>query len=291
MFGTIGNIINCPLDFIKFEDNSTVFLSEIELGAKFGVEVDTNSYISLKHVVRVGVQKMNLSLDRINIESPYQPPLVRLINYSVQGCNKWVKLFKRLEFSNKNLQIRERKWENELRALQGIDFWEKTYKQTRDIFFDNKLKWMQFQIVRGTLKTNKIVSKFIQGINANCTFCENYIENILHLFWECEKVSTFLVSIYNYFVTRWDSISPIPNRKDFIFGIKTKNMYSPENLLILYVKYYIWVTRCRKVNLDINGFFNWFKFELKINHMSYLNDPRFTYLNDNNYRMELLLDL
>ena len=53
----------------------------------------------------------------------------------------------------------------------------------------------------------------------------------------------------------------------------------------------IYVTRCRKVNLDINGFLNWFKFELKINDMSSLNDPRFTYLNDNNYRMELLLDL
>ena len=111
--------------------------------------------------------------------------------------------------------------------MQGIDFWEKTYKLTKDIFFDNRLKWMQFQIVRGTLKTNRIVSKFIQGINANCTFCENYIESILLLFWECEKVSAFLVSIYNYFVTRWDSISAIPNRKDFIFGIKTKNMYSP----------------------------------------------------------------
>ena len=59
----------------------------------------------------------------------------------------------------------------------------------------------------------------------------------------------------------------------------------------LYVKYYIWVTRCRKVNLDINGFLSWFKFELKINHMSYLNDPRFNYLKDNNYRMDLLLDL
>ena len=53
---------------------------------------------------------------------------------------------------------------------------------------------------QGHFSTNKIVSKFIQGVNANCTFCENYIENILHLFWECEKVSTFLVSIHDNFV-------------------------------------------------------------------------------------------
>ena len=291
LFGTIGNIVSCPLDFIKFEDNNPVFLSELELGARYEVEIDTESYISLKQVVRVSIQKLNISLDRINIVTPYQPPLIRLINYSVKGCNKWVQLFKRLEFSNQNLQIRERKWENELGSMQGIEFWDRTYRLTRDIFFDNRLKWMQYQIVRGTLKTNRIISKFVPGVNSSCTFCENFIENILHLFWECENVSNFLVSIYDYFVIRWDSISAIPNRKEFIFGIKTKNMYSPENLLILYVKYYIWVTRCRKVNLDINGFLNWFKFELKINHMSYLNDPRFIYLNDNNYRMELLLDL
>ena len=74
-------------------------------------------------------------------------------------------------------------------SLQGIDFWERTDRLTRDIFFDIRLNWMQYQIVRGTLKTNKIVSKFVPVVNAKCTFCENYIENILHIFRECAKVA------------------------------------------------------------------------------------------------------
>ena len=52
---------------------------------------------------------------------PYQPPLIRLINYASQGCNRWVKLLKRLDFSNKNLQSRERKWEVELGSMQQIE--------------------------------------------------------------------------------------------------------------------------------------------------------------------------
>ena len=222
---------------------------------------------------------------------PYQPPLIRLINYSSQGCNRWVKLLKRLDFSNKNLQSRERKWEVELGTMQGNKFWEKTYLLSKDIFYDNRLKWMQYQIVRGTLKANRIISKFIPTVNANCTFCQNSVETILHLFWDCEIVSTFLDTIYDYFSTRWDAVSVIPTRKEFIFGLKTKRMYAPENLLILYVKYYIWVIRCRKINLNFTGFLKWFRFELKINHMAFIDNPNFSYLNDNSYRMEFILPL
>ena len=290
-FGRLGNKVSYPLDFIKTENNCPVFLSEQELRAKFDVEIDPMHYISLKHIVTVGLQKLNLSLDRLNITMPYQPPLIRLINYSSQGCNRWVKLLKRLDFSNRNLQARERKWEVELGTMQGNEFWEKTYLLTKDIFYDNRLKWMQYQIVRGTLKTNKIISKFIPSVNANCTFCQNSVETILHLFWDCEIVSTFLEAIYDYFITRWDAVSVIPTRKEFIFGKKTKRMYTPENLLILYVKYYIWVIRCRKINLNFTGFLKWFRFELKINHMAFIDNPNFSYLNDNSYRMELILPL
>ena len=46
LFSTIGNVVTCPLalDF-KFENNSPVFLSGLELGARFGLEIDTVSYI------------------------------------------------------------------------------------------------------------------------------------------------------------------------------------------------------------------------------------------------------
>ena len=85
---------------------------------------------------------------------------LQIINYSIKGCNKWTSLLRKLQYSNSNLQIRERKWEEELGAIQGNFFRERCYDLNKNLFFDNKLKWFQYQITRGTLKTNRIVSKF-----------------------------------------------------------------------------------------------------------------------------------
>ena len=86
-------------------------------------------------------------------------------------------------------------WETELGRIQGVPFWDRCYKNTSLIFFDNKIKWLQFQIVRETLKTNRIVSKFIQSVDEKCSFCNLMIESISHLFWECPLVQTFIKDI------------------------------------------------------------------------------------------------
>ena len=133
---------------------------------------------------------------------PFQPPLVRLINFSNKGCNKWVRLLKRLEFSNVSLQQKERKWERDLGVMQGIKFWENNHLLTKTIFYDNKLKWFHYQVVRGTLKTNKIISKFIPGILSECTFCNLSTESILHLLWQSQVTNTFINYVYALFINK-----------------------------------------------------------------------------------------
>ena len=39
----------------------------------------------------------------------------------------------------------------ELIAVQGLNFWGKCYELNTNIFFDNKLKWVQYQKTRRTL--------------------------------------------------------------------------------------------------------------------------------------------
>ena len=48
----------------------------------------------------------------------------------------------------------------------------------KNIFFDNRLKWFQYQVTRGTLKTNRIISKFKNDASVNCT----YVEQMLKIF-------------------------------------------------------------------------------------------------------------
>ena len=123
---------------------------------------------------------------------------------------------------------------------------------TNTIFYDNKLKWFHYQVVRGTLKTNKIISKFIPGTLPECTFCSFSTESTLHLLWHCQVTSTFINDVYALFINKWKEIIAIPNMKSFCFGYKSTAMHSPENLLALSAKYLICL--CRKILPSLNAF-------------------------------------
>ena len=196
----MGANITYPYEILKTEGNVTVFLTIEEYRNKFGENPDIVSYINIKHAIRVANQKLGLRLDCIPLSLPSQPPLIRLINYSIKGCNKWVKLAKRLDFCNANLMLRERKWELEVGAVQGINFWEKCYQLTRTIFYNNKIKWFHYQVVRGTLKTNPIIAKCYPNVTPNCSFWITSPETIAHLLYECFIVFDFLQDIYDFFV-------------------------------------------------------------------------------------------
>ena len=182
-----------------------------------------------------------MSINRIPLVYPILPPLLQITNYSIKGCNKWTSLLRKLQYSNSNLQTRERKWEEELGAIQCNFFWERCYDLNKNLFFDNKLKLFQYQITRGTLKTNRIVSKFNREVREECTFCQVEIESISHLLYECRIVNAFILEVYSIFIPNL-----IPAKKDFIFGFRNIPIFSSNNLLIIYTKYYIWKCRCRK---------------------------------------------
>ena len=84
-FGSIGDNITYPLEITKFNNNEIQFLTSEEYEGKFGENPDPVCYTSLKQVIRMSIQKLGLRLESIQSLLPFQPPLVRLINYSVKG--------------------------------------------------------------------------------------------------------------------------------------------------------------------------------------------------------------
>ena len=143
-----------------------------------------------------------------------------------------------------------------------------------------------YQIVRGTLKTNRIVSKFVPGILPSCTFCNSEIETIVHLFWDCNNTSQFLDLVFDFFCELWPGIQGLPSRNEFIFGIKNEKIFSPKNYLEMYVKYFIWIVRCKQGELALRAFKFWFKIETAANFRAFGNDPRLSFLHNAIYRME-----
>ena len=177
--------------------------------------------------------------------------------------SSWLKLLKG-KFVSNNTRKLECKWNDKLGNIQGISLWNNCYRNTEQIFFNNKIKWFYYQIVRGTLKTNNIISKFKRDVVPECTFCEREEENILHLFWNCTIVSDFIRECGNLINTKIEHLVPIFSRKEFIFGLKDQNICSVGNYYALHLKYFIWISRCKKNTLSVQGFINWWTYEMKL---------------------------
>ena len=286
-FGNVGRLVRYPADILIETVNGTRFMLEDEFSNKFNEPPDLFSFISMKHVIRSALLRLGVTVESLPLIYPILPPMLNLISYSSKGCNKWSKLLKSLEYSNSNLLLRERKWEEELEAVQGIHFWEKCYELNKNLFFDNRLKWFQYQVTRGTLKTNRIISKFINNVSENCTFCGIHVESISHLLYDCTLVRSFISEVYDFFIQIWAGICMVPSKKDFIFGERNLPVHSPNNLLALYTKLFIWRFRCLKKTLTINAFYSWFKNEIYINKMAFEKDKRLNYLNEDSFNLDL----
>ena len=86
--------------------------------------------------------------------------------------------------------------------------------------YSTTINWNGFisQVVRGTLKTNKIISKLIPGILPECTFCNLRTKSILHLLWQSQVTNTFINDVYALFINKWKEIRSIPDMKSFCVG-------------------------------------------------------------------------
>ena len=156
-------------------------------------------------------------------------------------------------WSREGIKNRETKWDIELGRIQGVPFWDRCYKIIDSIFFDNRIKWLQYQIVRGTLKTNKIISKFKRNIQPSCTFCNIEIETIEHLFWSCHIVQNFIKEVSEHSVQSNPSYFIEDNGKPYIFS-NSKNKIDCTLVFQLLLKYFIWITRCGNKTLNLNNF-------------------------------------
>ena len=264
-FPTLANKITYPAELITYNEGGSKFKDYAEIVKSYG-NVDQNEFISLKVIITQSFQKIKYNLNNLgeneNLLKPFYPTLYQLFNLSMKGCSKWTKLLRK-KYTTDNTRKLEIKWEESLGIRQGIFFWNRCYKNTYNISFNSKLKWLYYQTVRGTLKTNRIISKFKPQISPDCTFCNLETETIIHLFWDCTIVKKFIKDCYDHIETEYPVFHHIFTLKDFIFGLR-EDVCSPRNYCALYIKYFIWLQRCCKKDLSITGFKTWFLRELRI---------------------------
>ena len=115
-----------------------------------------------------------------------------------------------------------------------------------------KLRDFHFRILNRCLTTNLVRSKY-EKLSSNCSFCNDKVETVYHLFYQCSQTKA-LWTAFN----RW--ISKIVGEK--ISVSKTEIMFNEYkgtngilvNLFILIMKRYIYVTKCKQGQLKFINF-------------------------------------
>ena len=165
---------------------------------------------------------------------------------------------------------REEKWHIELDRIFGVEFWSKVYQLTAGIKYENKIKWLQFQINRNSLYTNPRVHKFNPSVSPLCSFCKSYPEQISHLFYLCKDVLNLWHDIKSWLTSLNYDITYEINK--ILFGCLNESSDSIKNELILYAKYYIWTSKQsenKNLNLQLFQKFLYHKLECKRDALNY----------------------
>ena len=277
IFRTCFSKIEYPADVLCTSDGITRFLSLEEARAKYG-NIDSEEYLSLKYVIRVGFQKNKISPEAACISRPFQPALYTISMLNSKGCSFWTKKMKKFKTSPKIMREMENNWNESLGRVMGEKFWRSCYKRVSDIFFDNRIKIFYYYTIRGCLQTNRIIHNFANDTSVMCTFCGREIETIMHLFWNCNYSNNFIHNTLPLVFSDFPCMTANFTAVSFIFGVKNERIFSPSNFCALHIKKFIWNQRCKKTRPNYVDFRRWFSSQLKLAKACYQDDERMGFL-------------
>ena len=236
--------------------------SKTELNDGLNTDIDEDTVVEIHHIIKCAFRMIGLKHDfKPTITLPCRPLLIQIANISQKGCNLYTKLLSKQNHLTANLENRENKWHIELNVTFGVDLWAKIYAKSAEIKYENKMKWLQFQINRNSLFTNVKVNKFKRHISHLCSLCGESPEQISHLFYHCSRVSQLLKNIQE-----WLASFNVDFQLDIIRVLFLKldeSPFSVTNFTILCFKNFIWRAKFSQGEVILPLFLNYFFSKLK----------------------------
>ena len=250
-----------------FHPGSKNILDRALFQRKYDVFLSEETYTELKYIFQLAQRNLGIINDSlIATVHPYQPLLIGIANLVKKGCNVYYKILRKKINLNTTLSAREAKWHNELNCTFGIDFWNQTYNLTAKIKNDNKLKYLQFQIIRNNLFTNYRVNKLKNDVPPYCNFCygpqnlDPPLEKVSHLFYDCNVSLNLWIEIKNWLMGQ-NFDFPL-NREVILFGFHDQPADSVTNFNILCGKYFIWKSKFKSQELHTRSYLQFLRGKL-----------------------------
>ena len=237
-------------------DENGNFYTQADFSIKTGIKTNFLQYNGLIKAIKQYLKqiKMKVTYKEIN---PFIPSNISPILRHCKGSKAMYEILNKTNDIptgqvtwNKTYDIKENEW----KAIHILPFRVTSYPA---------LQWFQISINHNILVTNKLLQQMKIKDDALCTFCHSNNELIVHLFWQCSKTQQFIRS-----VSAWLSEYGIDcniSEKYFIFGWQEGQCFTNVlNFIILYAKYYIYLTRCKNLSLSLLVFKYKLKFMFKV---------------------------
>ena len=193
---------NMGLRFIGdlYDINTGRIYSKQEIEKIYGIRMTFLCYSSLRRSLPTSMQN---ETDKFWINKPFMPYKINLVvnhqHFAKYAYNAFVQ-----KASENNAQSNERsktKWIADVgEYLEGS--LQKVFNATMSTF----LICLHFKIVNRIYATNKYLVNIDPSQTPYCTFCNESIETIAHLFWECAKTKIFIKEILSHLKTNYQVV-------------------------------------------------------------------------------------
>ena len=219
-------------------DDKGDFYTQADFSRKTGIKTNFLQYNGLIKAIKQYLKHIKIDIS-FKAPTPFIPSTIRHILRHGKGSNDMYQIL------NKNNDIPTGKitW-NKIYHIEESE-WKAIYTFPYRVTSYPALRWFQISINNNVLVTNKLLQQMRIKNDGLCTFCQSSNESIIHLFWQCQMTQNFIKSVVAWLST-YDIDCHI-SEKYFILGWQKEQSYSKVlNFIILYAKYYIYITRCKE---------------------------------------------
>ena len=92
------------------------------------------------------------------------------------------------------------KWLKDCNIDGELINWKSTYALPFQCTRETKLRVFQFKLLHRRIATNNYLSKIGLSSTDICNFCEEKVETLIHLFWECSRVQIFWQKVQSWLI-------------------------------------------------------------------------------------------
>ena len=232
------------------------FISKESLDEHAGTNTNFLLYQGLINIISKYIEKFE---DMPPFDNKTQGPILPTYIKKIVTSPKEEKHIYKILIQNSDIPACQTKWNSEFCNIDWKNVHELVFNLTKDTY----IRWFQCRIVHRILGTKSLMLKMKIVANNLCTFCNNEVENIMHLFWYCPYSQEIVKFVVETIHRRRPSITIQITCQDLILGITTTKM-NDLNIVCLKIKRYIFNCQKKKRIPSPFGLVNSMKHNFKI---------------------------